>query len=94
MNGNKDPIDPQVAQKLLDIIHGASEKALLTAVEALAEQTGHPLVRGLPVRQFYAQERDKCIEEEVAHLADLDHADASAVKRLFDKWKSNHGNIS
>ena len=36
----------------LQLLNLASEQAFLTAIEALAQATGHPLLRGVPARQF------------------------------------------
>ena len=85
--------DRKTLETFLGIINASSEKALLALVEALAEEAGHPVVRGLPVRQFYLQERARCIEEEVAHYADEDIGAASYVKQLLEKWKQDHGKV-
>ena len=44
--------DQRTAEMFLQLLNLASEQAFLTAIEALAQATGHPLLRGVPARQL------------------------------------------
>jgi hypothetical protein len=87
-------LDPKKLKRFERIIASAADKSLYTLIQALAEQLGQRTVAGLPLQQFFAQELDKRIEEEIAHWADEDMADASELRLLFQKWREGGGRIS
>jgi len=87
-------LDPQKLEFFERIISSATDKSLYTLVQALAEQLGQKTVGGLPVQQFFAQEMDRRIEDEIAHWADENMTDASELRLLFQKWREGDGKIS
>ena len=81
---------PQQIEMFMHIINKASEDALVLLIEQLATELGHPTVAGLPVRQFYDQERDRVVEEEISHYADTDMAQASVLRVVLQRWREAH----
>jgi hypothetical protein len=86
-------LDPKHLERFERIIASATDKSLYTLIQALAEQLGQRTVAGLPVQQFFAQELDKRIEEEIADWADENMANASELRLILEKWRQGRGRI-